>query len=159
MKDDDRPNAPHTMQHPLRRRTPISIKITRPPPPRNAKRPPRFLHKIHPYVRMYVSSSILTPTRPLPRSQMPDNLIPAIRLPIIQQPPDLLETNRLSHKKIDPTGKRLALVATGRQPRESDDQSGRRQGDAGGRGLVTLCFDIADGAGGFEAVHDGHGDV
>ena len=81
-----------------------------------------------------------------------------MRLPIIQQSPDLLERNGLRHEEVDAAGEGFALVSAGGEAREGDDEGwcrGRGWGvvltgvvGAGAAGF----FNVADGAGGFEAV-------
>ena len=90
-----------------------------------------------------------------------------MRLPIIQQSPDLLERNGLGHEEVDAAGEGFALVSAGGEAREGDDEGwwrGRGGGvvltGVGGAGRVVRCvgagaagfFNVADGAGGFEAV-------
>lgn len=90
-----------------------------------------------------------------------------VRLPIIQQPPDLLERNGLRHEEVDAAGEGFALVSAGGEAREGDDEGWWRGRGGGvvltgvvGASRVVRCvgagaagfFNVADGAGGFEAV-------
>lgn len=90
----------------------------------------------------------------------------AIRLPVIQQPTDLFKRDGFRHEEVDAAGESFALISTGSEAREGDDEGWR------GGGLVAVVvavgvvfreavvaagfFDVADSAGGFEAVHDRH---
>ena len=82
----------------------------------------------------------------------------AIRLPVIQQPTDLFERDGFRHEEVDAAGESFALISAGSEAREGDDEGW------GGGGFVAVVvaagfFDVADGAGGFEAVHDRHANV
>lgn len=83
-----------------------------------------------------------------------------MRLPVVEQAAHLLEGHGLRHEEVDAAGEGLALVPAGGEAREGDDE--RRGGGRGAavRSVVAAGFlDVADGAGGFEAVEDGHADV
>lgn len=78
-----------------------------------------------------------------------------VRFPIIQQSPDLLEGNGFGHEEIDAAGESLGLVSAGGEAGQGDDQG--RGGSVAVFAVVgARFFDVADGAGGFEAVEDGH---
>ena len=82
----------------------------------------------------------------------------AMRFPVVEQPADLFERDGFRHEEVDAAGEGLALVSAGREARQRDDQS------RGGPVVVVFSvvvvaagfLDVADGAGGFEAVHDRH---
>ena len=85
-----------------------------------------------------------------------------MRLPTIEQSPDLLERHRLRHEQVYAARERLALIPAGSKARERDDEGWRVRGRVAVVGTVVMAagfFDVADGAGGFEAVEDGHADV
>lgn len=81
---------------------------------------------------------------------------PPVRLPIIQQLPHLLKRHGLRHEQVHAARKRLALIPAGREARQRHDQ---RRPVAVRAVVAAGVLDVADGAGGFEAVHDGHADV
>lgn len=79
-----------------------------------------------------------------------------MRFPIIEQPPDLFERDGLRHEEVHTACESFALVSAGREARQGDDQS-----RAGTVAVVLLVvgarfLNVADGAGGFKPVHDGH---
>ena len=76
----------------------------------------------------------------------------AVCFPVIEQAADLLEGDGFRHEEVDAAGEGFALVPAGGEAGQGDDQ-----GRGGGGGARLL--DVADGSGGFEAVHDGHADV
>lgn len=81
-----------------------------------------------------------------------------MRLPIVQQPAHLLERDRLRHEEIDAAREGFGLVSAGGETSECDDERGA--GFPAVRAVMGACvFDVADGAGGFEAVHYRHGDI
>lgn len=88
-----------------------------------------------------------------------------MRFPIIQQSADLFEADRFRHEEVDAAGESFTLVSAGREAREGDDEGWGVRGRGVGFVLVVVVvvaagfFDVADGAGGFESVHYGHGDV
>ena len=106
-----------------------------------------FLHKRSP-LRQLLHFCVLLLRRP----------DASVRFPIVQQPPDLFERDGFRHEEIHAAGERFALVSAGREARQGDDQGRGRAGSVAVLLVVVGAgfLDVADGSGGFEAIHNGH---